>query len=131
MNDGMKGDSIQGHLAGGLGSPCHPTSCSSPFSLLWPGQLGLCVPTPQGAGCFEHSLTPAHVQDSGRGWEKRGPADAGLGVSDKVRLCFPEAPTSLAVPGPSPDNMEWADPCDHAPKELTFPRSHPPYYHPH
>lgn len=79
VNDGKRGDSMQGHLAYGLGSPlCRntsppaPTLCSSPLSVLWPGQLSLCVPTPQGAGCFEQHLTPTDVQCGGRGWRKWG-----------------------------------------------------------
>lgn len=39
----------------------HPT-------LAWTTRL--CVPAPQGAGRFEHSLTLAHVQYGARGQEK-------------------------------------------------------------
>lgn len=43
MNDGRKGDSMQGHLARGLAPrphlPSNPSSCSSPLSLPWPGPL--------------------------------------------------------------------------------------------
>lgn len=34
-----EGDNMQGHLVHGLGSPYLPPSCSSPFTLLCPGQL--------------------------------------------------------------------------------------------
>jgi hypothetical protein len=58
-NAGLGGESVQGHLACGLGDIPHPhSSAHRSFSLVWPEQLGLCVPTPQGAGCLEPILNP-------------------------------------------------------------------------
>lgn len=53
--------------------------------------------------------------------------DAGIGVSDKVRLCFPSSAGWYQAP--PPDDMVWAASYYHALKKLIFSENHP-YYTP-